>query len=118
MSLVNPHDIMYLNTDAPNERVQDTGRLMMHTARAPDHPDYRRTWDLAPPASLTQRFDEPGRPRAHGEYDKAWGYTLGHVPLDEARWRRFNDYYVNCIRAVDAQVATIVQELDAQGLSR
>ena len=117
VSLVNPHDIMYFNSDAPGERVQDTGRLMMHAARAPDHPMYRASWDLPVPASLKQPFDEPGRPGAHGEYDKAWGYTLGRIPHDEARWRRFNDFYVNSIRAVDAELARLLAELDALGLA-
>jgi arylsulfatase A-like enzyme len=117
VSMVNPHDIMYFNADAPGERVQDTGRLMMHSARAPDHPDYRATWDLPVPANLKQPFDEAGRPKAHGEYDKAWSYTLGRIPLEEARWRRFTDYYVNCVRAVDAQLARIIAELDALGLA-
>jgi len=117
VSLVNPHDIMYLNTDAPGERVQDTGHLMMHSARVPDHPQYRRAWNASLPANLRQPFDEPGRPKAHGEYDKAWGYTLGRIPLEDARWRSFGDYYLNCIRAVDAQVAVLLAELDALGLS-
>ncbi|MCC6197915.1 MAG: sulfatase-like hydrolase/transferase [Burkholderiales bacterium] len=117
VSLVNPHDIMYFNTDAPGERVQDTGRLMMHATRAPDHADYRPTWDLPLPASLRQAFDEPGRPRAHGEFDRAWGYTLGRIPAEDARWRRFNDYYVNCVRAVDAQLAALLAELDALKLA-
>jgi arylsulfatase len=117
VSLVNPHDIMYFNTDAPGERVQDTGKLMMHAARAPDHADYRATWDLPLPANLRQPFDEPGRPRAHGEFDRAWGYTLGRIPAEDARWRRFNDYYVNCVRAVDAQLAALLAELDALKLA-
>ena len=118
VSLVNPHDIMYFNTDLPGEREQDNGRLMMHAARAPDHPDYRRTWDIAPPTNWRQPFDAPARPAAHGEYDQAWSYTLGRIPPEEARWRRFNDYYVNCIRAVDAQVALLLRELDALRLSQ
>jgi arylsulfatase len=117
VSMVNPHDIMYFNADAPGERVQDTGRLMMHSARAPDHPDYKPTWDMPLPANLKQPFDESGRPGAHGEYDKAWSYTLGRIPLEEVRWRRFTDYYINCIRAVDAQLAAILAELDALGLA-
>lgn len=118
VSLVNPHDIMYFNSDRPGERVQDTGRLMMHPARPPDHPDYRRTWDLAPPSNWRQPFDDSGRPAAHGEYDKAWSYALGRIPPEEWRWRNFNDYYVNCIRAVDAQLMTILRELDAQGMTQ
>ena len=117
VSLVNPHDIMYFNTDEPGQRVQDTGRLMMHAARAPEHPDYKATWDIPLPKTLTQPFDEPGRPAAHGEYDKAWAYALGRVPPEEARWRRFNDFYINSIRAVDAQLGVMLNELDALGLS-
>jgi arylsulfatase A-like enzyme len=117
VSLVNPHDIMYFNTDAPGERVQDTGRLMLHATRAPEHADYRATWDVPLPSSLRQPFDEPGRPRAHGEFDRAWAHLLGRIPPEEARWRRFNDYYVNCLRAVDAQVAALFAELDALKLA-
>ena len=117
VSLVNPHDIMYLNTDAPGQRVQDTGRLMMHSARVPEHPDYRRRWNAALPASLSQPLDQAGRPAAHGEYDRAWGYTLGRIPNEEARWQTFSDYYLNCIRAVDAQVAAMLAELDALKLA-
>ncbi len=117
VSLVNPHDIMYFNADPPGVNVQDTGKLMMHAKRAPDHPLYRAKWNMPVAASLGQPFDEPGRPRAHGEYDRAWGYTLGHIPREEARWQRFNDFYLNSIRTVDAQVATILAELDALGLS-
>jgi hypothetical protein len=117
VSLVNPHDIMYFNADPPGVNVQDTGRLMMHATRAPDHPMHRARWNMPIPASLKQPFDEPGRPKAHGEYDKAWSYTLGRIPLEEARWQRFNDFYLNSLRSVDAQVASILAELDALGLA-
>ncbi|HUN67886.1 MAG TPA: sulfatase-like hydrolase/transferase [Burkholderiales bacterium] len=117
VSLVNPHDIMYFNTDAPGQKVQDTGVLLKHAAPAPDHELYKKTWDLPVPANLTQPFDAPGRPGAHGEFDKAWGYLLGHVPLEQERWKRFNDFYINSIRAVDQQVDRILRELDALRLS-
>jgi arylsulfatase len=80
---------------------------------APDHPDYRRMGHCAAEESRAA-FDEAGRPQAHSEYDKAWSYALGRIPLEEARWR-FSDYYINCIRAVDAQLATMLFELDASG---
>jgi arylsulfatase len=117
VSLVNPHDIMYFNSDAPGMPVQHTGNLMMQPALAPPHPDYARKWHAPLPANLRQRFDEPGRPRAHGEFDRAWGYTLGRMPHDEARWQRFSDYYLNCLRAVDAQFLAIQAELDALRLA-
>jgi arylsulfatase A-like enzyme len=118
VSFVNPHDIMYFNTDAPGERVQDTGRLMMHAARAPAHEAYRSRWKAPLPATWREPVDAPGRPRAHAEFDRAWGYTLGHVPTERERWNRFTDYYLNCMRGVDRQLEALLVELDRLGLSR
>jgi arylsulfatase A-like enzyme len=118
VSFVNPHDVMYFNTDAPGENVQDTGKLRMHAARAPNHALYKATWDVPVPASLRQPFDSPGRPKAHREFDRVWDYILGNVPLEDARWKRFNDYYINCIRNVDRSIEAVLAELEALGLSQ
>lgn len=118
ISFVNPHDVMYFNTDAPGEKVQDTGKLMMHAARAPNHALYKAQWDVPAPANLKQPFDAPGRPKAHGEFDKVWDGILGNIPLEEARWRRFQNYYINCIRNVDQQVDAVLRELDALNLAQ
>ena len=117
VSLVNPHDVMYFNTDRPGESVQDTGNLMKHAARAPNHPLYKTTWNEPLPKSLLEPLDAPGRPKAHGEFIKCWDYYLGHIPLEQDRWRRFNDYYLNCTRAVDLQLNTMLIELEALGLA-
>ncbi len=112
VSLVNPHDIMYFNTDAPGQNVQDNGRLLMQAARAPENELYAKTWDTELPENLTQPMTAPGRPAAHGEYLKAWGYTLGNIPPEEERWRRFSDFYFNSIRSVDQQLQLLLGELD------
>lgn len=117
VSLVNPHDIMYFNTDAPGQSVQDSGHLMKHAARAPDHPVYKATWDEPLPKSLYEPLNAPGRPKAHGEFLKVWDHVLGHIPLEAERWKRFNDYYINCTRAVDAQMHSIFKELEALGMA-
>ena len=117
VSLVNPHDIMYFNTDLPGESVQDNGRLLMVSSRAPKHPLYDRQWHAPLPASLRQPMDAPGRPGAHAEFDRAWGYTLGNIPMEQARWERFNDFYFNSLRAVDMELARILDELDILGLA-
>lgn len=117
VSLVNPHDIMYFNTDKPGEKAQDTGRLLMQSARAPEHPLYRREWAAPLPGNLRQPMQEGGRPAAHGEFNRAWGYTLGSIPPEEARWNRFNDFYFNSIRSVDQQLARILDELESLGLA-
>lgn len=117
VSLVNPHDIMYYNTDLPGQNVQDNSNLMMHAARKPPHPHYNATWNEPLPADLYEPLDAPGRPKAHGEFMKAWGHVLGAIPPEDDRWRRFADYYINCIRSVDMQVARILQELEDLGLA-
>jgi arylsulfatase len=117
VSLVNPHDIMYFNTDVPGQKVQDTGKLLSHAAVAPDHEFYKSTWDLPIAPTLREAMDVPGRPRAHGEFLKVWDHVLGHIPLEEERWRRFNDFYINSIRTMDFQIASILRELDALGLA-
>jgi arylsulfatase A-like enzyme len=117
VSFVNPHDVMYFNTDAPGESVQDSGRLRLHAARAPEHALYRNSWDVPVPATLRQPFDAPGRPAAHREFDRVWDHILGDIPLEDVRWKRFNDYYINCIRNVDRSMAALFAELDALGLA-
>ena len=42
---------------------------------------------------------------------------LGHIPPEEERWRRFNDFYMNCTRSVDMHVDGILRELDSLGLT-
>lgn len=118
VSLVNPHDIMYFNTDQGAEQVQDNGRLMMPAARAPKHPAYEKRWSLPLAATRYQSLTEAGRPKAHGEFDRAWGYTLGHIPNEDARWRRFNDFYYNSLVSVDSQLNRLLDELDQLGLDQ
>jgi arylsulfatase len=117
VSLVNPHDIMYFNTDEPGKKVQDTGKLLSRAAQAPAHPIYKKTWDMPVAKSLREPLDAAGRPKAHGEFLKMWDHVLGHIPLEEARWKRFNDFYLNSIRSVDVQMQTLLGELDALGLA-
>jgi arylsulfatase len=116
VSLVNPHDIMYFNTDAPGQMVQDTGKLLKRAASAPDHELYKADWDMPIASTLRQPMDAPGRPAAHGEFLKVWDHVLGHIPLEDDRWHRFNSFYINSIRTMDLQLASLLKELDALGL--
>jgi arylsulfatase A-like enzyme len=117
VGLVNPHDIMYFNTDAPGAPRQDDGRVLMRVARTPDSPLYRANWDEPPSPTGNEPLRSPGRPNAHAEYQDAWDVLLGHVPNEPDRWKRFNDFYFNSIRSVDAQITNLLNELDALGLS-
>jgi len=117
VSLVNPHDVMYFNTDVPGTAVQDNGRLLKHVARAPGIDFYKPGWEQPLSPTRLEDFNAAGRPRAHAEYYAAWGYVLGHVPNEADRWMRYNNFYINSLRAVDAQITNILNELDALGLA-
>lgn len=116
VSLVNPHDIMYFNTDVGSEQVQDNGKLMMQSSRAPRHPMYDKRWPLPLPATRYQSLTSADRPKAHYEFDRAWSYTLGRIPNEDARWQRFNDFYYNSLLSVDGQVNRLLDELAQLGL--
>ena len=42
---------------------------------------------------------------------------VGAIPDEEARWRRRHNYYLNCMRDVDRNIASVLAELDASGLA-
>jgi arylsulfatase A-like enzyme len=117
VSLVNPHDIMYFNADALGESVQDTGKLLMPAARAPQNKLYNKDWQQPVPASLKQALNQTGRPSAHAEFDKAWGYCLGRIPLEKDNWNRFSNFYLNSMQSVDSHLNSILNELDNLGLT-
>jgi arylsulfatase len=115
-SLINPHDIMYFNADAPGVNHQDNGKLLMKIARAPRDPHYARTYNYPLPKTLFQSVTEKGRPHAHELIKEVNNLLLGDVPMDKSNWRRFQDYYFNCMAAVDAQINRLLRELDNLGL--
>jgi arylsulfatase len=116
VDLVNPHDIMYFNTDLPGEKVHDSGALMMELRRAPDTPTYKQTYEGVVPDSWTQALDEDGRPALHNESMEATAHAIGRIPLEMERWQRFNDYYLNCMKEVDRKIDRLVAEVDDLGL--
>jgi arylsulfatase A-like enzyme len=116
VNLVNPHDVMFYDTDAPGTVVQGQ-RGITHVARDPVDPLYAKQWEFRLPASHTQALDAPGRPSAHRDFLRSHDALVGPIPNEEARWRRRHNYYLNCLRDVDRNIATVLAELDASGLA-
>ena len=101
LNLVNPHDVMFYNTDQPgSEPVQDTGHLMPIN-HEPVHDMYQRRWNMPLPESRKETWDQPGRPRAHYDYQYARRTLVGQFPNEDGRWQRLQDYYLNCISDCD-----------------
>ena len=116
VNFVNPHDIMFINTDRPGERVQ-ARNILGHIMPEPANPLYAKQWTFDLPTTYTQRTDAAGRPRAHGDYLKSHDSLVGNIPNEDWRWRSRHNYYLNCLRDVDRNIVPLLDELEVLGLS-
>jgi arylsulfatase A-like enzyme len=117
VNLVNPHDIMWFNTDEPGHPVQAKDALLS-IAYAPDDTTYKQEWNDIPLQSTRhQSLEAPGRVAAHRLFHAANGYLTGLIPDDDARMRKHQNYYFNAIRDVDRQVVQLLDQLDRLGLT-
>ncbi|MCL4762084.1 MAG: sulfatase-like hydrolase/transferase [Burkholderiales bacterium] len=117
VNLVNPHDIMFLDTDRPGEPVQ-ARNILGRIRPEPAHPLYAKRWTFDLPATYREPLDAPGRPRAHADYLRSHDGLVGNIANEDWRWRRRHDYYLNCLRDVDRSIVTLLDELDALGLAQ
>ena len=116
INLVNPHDVMFYDTDAPGTTVQSK-RGLAHVARDPVDPLYAARWSFRLPASHDQPIDAPGRPPAHRDFLRSHDAMVGAIPNEVPRWQRRHNYYLNCMRDVDRNIAAVLDELQASGLA-
>jgi arylsulfatase A-like enzyme len=116
VNFVNPHDVMYFNSDLPTENVQSRSHAM-GIARAPDDELYRAVWDDHPlPSSRHQSFDAPGRPVGQKLYQQVIDLMVGQWPDEDRRWRALRDYYFNAIRDCDRKVERLLEALRDNGM--
>lgn len=116
VNLVNPHDVMFINTDRPGERAQ-ARNILSHILPEPDNPLYAKQWEFDLPATYRQPIDAPGRPRAHADYLKSHDALVGNIANEDWRWRKRHNYYLNCLRDVDRNIVPLLDELEALGLA-
>jgi arylsulfatase A-like enzyme len=116
VNFVNPHDVMYVNSDLPGETVQ--GRDTVEPiARPPANELYKASWDEPLPLTRRQPFDAAGRPFAHQVYQTVQDLLVGQWPDEDRRWRVLRDYYFNCIRDCDRQVVSTLNALRETGMA-
>jgi arylsulfatase len=116
VNLVNPHDVMFYDTDTPGTAVQGQ-RGLAHVARDPVDPLYAKQWRFDLPGNHFQPLEAPGRPAAHRDFLRSHDALVGPIPDEEPRWRRRHNYYLNCMRDVDRNIAAVLDELQASGLA-
>jgi arylsulfatase A-like enzyme len=118
VNLVNPHDVMWMNTDTPDGPQVQAKEAMLKIAFPPDDALYKPQWnDLPLQSSWRQSLDTPDRVPAHRIYHAANGYLTGIIPQEEARVRARQNYYFNALRDVDRQIGRVLDTLDALGLA-
>jgi len=117
VNLVNPHDVMFYDTDEPGQVMQGKNNLT-HIAGDPAHAMYKKQWDFKLPASFSQAVDAPGRPAAHTDHTLGNDAMTGPIPVNETwRWRKRHNFYLNALRDVDRHIMTVLDELEDRGLA-
>ncbi|MGE0095137.1 MAG: sulfatase-like hydrolase/transferase [Alphaproteobacteria bacterium] len=116
INLVNPHDVMFFDTDRPGQPVQSRD-ILGHIKPAPAAPLYAKEWAFDLPATYPEPLDEPGRPPAHLDYLRSHDALVGRIANEDWRWRKRHNYYLNCLRDADSHITPLLDELDALGLS-
>jgi arylsulfatase len=111
VNFINPHDIMYFDTD-DEEMVQVRG--MFPIFGAPDTPLYRQQWPTTLPASF---FDDlAGQPQAVRNYKDSGDGMYGRIPMERRdMWHNHVNYYINCMIDVDRHIGSVLDALEESG---
>ena len=118
-SLVNPHDIMYANSNIPGQPAVETAISPKALPPLPASSNYERNWSFTLPASLRESLTAPGMPSGVLEYKKGWDSWTGNIPVDrEDMWSVFYNYYLNALRDADRNLQQIVDVLNEMDLWR
>jgi arylsulfatase A-like enzyme len=115
-SLINPHDIMFLQTD-PVEAPHPNGAMAGLQTKVQQLGWFQLQWDLKLPDNHAD--DLALQPYGVRHYKEFVDTNYGRVPDDRRDlWLARRNYLVNCMRLVDAQFEKIVQALERLGLWR
>jgi arylsulfatase A-like enzyme len=118
VNLVNPHDVMWVNTDRRGEKPVQAVEAKLKIDHPPDDSFYRREWNEIPlQKTWRQSLDTPDRVPAHRIYKGANAILTGLIPQEEWRMRLRQNYYFNAIRDADQQIVQVLEQLDRLGLT-
>lgn len=113
-SLVNPHDIMFFQTD-PLEEPHPKGAIAGLKTREQNLSIFRDDWGV----ELPDNFDDDlsGQPLAVRHYKLFMDLNYGRIPDErEDLWLARRNYFINVMRMVDAEFGRVLEALDRQSL--
>ena len=108
VNFVNPHDIMFFRASS---EILGTGFVGENQKFAPDDPLYKKEHDFDFPKNFGPRFLDEGN---YGL--EIMNTVYGEIPYDRPNlWRRFCNYYFNCLRDVDRHMMKLIHSLEETG---
>jgi arylsulfatase len=113
-SLINPHDIMFLQTD-PVEAPHPNGAMKGLQTTVQRLGWFEKEWDVKMPENFAD--DYKLQPPGVQSYKDVINFNYGNVPDDrEDLWLIRRNYLINCMRLVDAEFNKVLHALDRLGL--
>lgn len=115
VGLVNPHDIMFFDATGKQGETRPHADLLAPVRQEPGDPLYGEDLGYDLPESF-YRDDLSTKPEAHMGIRAFNDRFYGDMPLDDiASWKRFRNYYFNCIRDVDRSIEQLLWTLEESG---
>ena len=109
-SLINPHDVMFLETD-PVEAPHPNGAMAGLKTTVQTMGWFQQQWDV----TLPDNFDDDGslQPMAVRHYKEQIDLHYGRVPDERTDlWLARRNYLINAMRLVDAEFMKVLDALD------
>lgn len=115
VNLINPHDIMFFDATGKQSQTRISPNALGPVMTEPGDPLYSEDLGFDLPESF-YKDDLSTKPEAHRAISRQNELFYGALPtLDEASWKRFQNYYCNCLRDVDRNVAKLLWALEKSG---
>ncbi len=115
-SLVNPHDVMFLQTDPIQEPHPNGAMAGIHT-HVQRLGFFEQQWDVTLPDNFAD--DYKLQPPGVKHYKENVDLNYGRIPDDRADlWLKHRNYLINCMRLVDREFNRVVEALDRLDLWR
>lgn len=109
-SLINPHDIMFFQSD-PIEQPHPNGATVGIQTTQQRLGWFEKQWDVGLPDNFEDDFKL--QPAAVRHYKDNVDLNFGQVPDDRTDlWIKRRNYLINCMRRVDAEFLRILDTLD------
>ena len=115
VNFVNPHDIMFFDAKVDPAGNNKARGLFSPLLPEPQIAFYEKDWHFPLPKSF---YEDDLSTKPAVQHTAAGMGQLGKVGRsDEAIWKRYQNYYFNCIRDVDRHIKQVLDALEQYGLA-